>query len=65
MEAKSVGKTLGGVAEQTSKYLAGYPSDMPHVQLPLPFGYESTGIETFFRDERDSHPPSRRVSEPS
>ncbi len=28
---------------------------------PLPFLYESTGVETFFRDERDPDPRSRRV----
>ncbi len=27
----------------------------------LPFAYESTGVETFFRDERDPEPRSRRV----
>jgi len=27
----------------------------------LQFLYESTGIETYFRDERDPHPRSRRI----
>ncbi len=61
VEAKPEGTTLSGVAEQTEKYLAGVPDNLPHVQEPLPFAYESTGIETFFRDERDPAPRSRRI----
>ncbi len=37
------------------------PENIPHVQLPLPFGYESTGKETFFRDIRGPDARSRRV----
>ena len=37
------------------------PPNIPHVTLPLPFLYESTGVETYFRDERDPQPRSRRV----
>lgn len=33
----------------------------PHLQKQLSFAYESTGIETFFRDLRDPEPRSRRV----
>ena len=61
VEAKPEGTTLSGVAEQSGKYLAGVPANLPHVQEPLPFGYESTGVETFFRDLRDPDPRSRRV----
>lgn len=61
VEAKPVGTTLGGVSVQTQKYLEGIPSEIPHVQDPLPFAYESTGKETFFRDLRDPEPRSRRV----
>ncbi|MGB8645108.1 MAG: type I restriction-modification enzyme R subunit C-terminal domain-containing protein [Anaerolineae bacterium] len=61
VEAKPEGTTLSGVAEQSQKYLAGVPKNLPHVQEPLPFGYESTGAETFFRDLRDPDPRSRRV----
>ncbi len=61
VEAKPEGTTLSGVAEQSEKYLAGVPANLPHVQEPLPFGYESTGVETFFRDLRDPDPRSRRV----
>lgn len=61
VEAKPAGTTLSGVAEQSEKYLVGVPSRLPHVQEPLPFGYESTGVETYFRDLRDPDPRSRRV----
>ncbi len=61
VEAKPEGTTLSGVAEQSEKYIAGFPKNLPHVQEPLPFAYESTGIETFFRDLRDPEPRSRRV----
>ncbi len=61
IEAKAEGTTLGGVAEQSAKYLAGLPANIPHVELPLPFAYESTGVETLFRDIRDPDARSRRV----
>lgn len=61
IEAKPEGTSLGGVAEQTAKYIHSFPENVPHFDLPLPFAYESTGAETFFRDERDPFPRSRRV----
>jgi type I restriction enzyme R subunit len=61
VEAKHEGTTLSGVADQAAKYSVGLPANIPHVTLPLPFLYESTGVETFFRDERDPQPRSRRV----
>jgi type I restriction enzyme R subunit len=61
IEAKPAGATLSGVAEQSGKYITSLPPNIPHVQLPLPFAYESTGIETYFRDIRDPDPRSRRV----
>lgn len=61
IEAKPEGTTLSGVAEQSEAYVTSFPAHIPHVQLPLPFAYESTGIETFFRDERDPEARSRRV----
>ena len=61
IEAKQEGTTLSGVAEQSAKYQVAIPVNIPHVNEPLPFAYESTGIETFFRDERDMEPRSRRV----
>ncbi len=61
VEAKPEGTTLSGVAEQAAQYAAGWPANLPHVSLPLPFQYESTGAETYFRDNRDPEPRSRRV----
>lgn len=61
IEAKPEGSTLSGVSEQTEKYLTGLAADVPSFQTPLPFAYESTGEETFFRDARDPFPRSRRL----
>jgi type I restriction enzyme R subunit len=61
VEAKAEGTPLSGVAEQTGEYLVGLPPAIPHVDEPLPFAYESNGVETFFRSERDPEPRSRRV----
>lgn len=61
IEAKPVGTTLGGVAEQTERYLT---STLKYVKVAdgqLRFGYESTGQETYFRDLCDPQPRSRRV----
>ena len=61
IEAKPEGTTLGGVDSQSGKYAESFPENYPHVHLPLPFVYESTGIETLFRDLRDPSPRSRLV----
>ncbi len=61
VEAKAEGHTLSGVSEQSAAYAASAPPQVPQVQQPLPFVYESTGIETFFRDLRDPDSRSRRV----
>lgn len=61
IEAKPKGITLSGVEEQTGGYLTSLPDEIPHVHDPLPFGYESTGAETFFVDLRDPEPRSRRT----
>jgi len=61
IEAKPEGTTLSGVAEQSKKYIHGVPKNVPYVCDPLPFAYESTGVETYFRDLRDPEPCSRRV----
>ena len=63
VEAKAVGKTLSGVELQTARYSAGLPpllrANAWHA--PLPFFYQSTGVETYFTDVRDPEPRSRRV----
>jgi type I restriction enzyme R subunit len=61
IEAKAEGTTLSGVEEQTWGYLSGLPEEIPHTHNPMPFGYESTGTETFFVNLRDPEPRSRRV----
>ena len=61
VEAKPEGTTLSGVSEQTEKYLKSFPQSVPHVGDVLPFAYENTGVETFFRDMRDPDSRSRRV----
>jgi len=61
VEAKPEGTTLGGVSGQTLKYTTGLPSFVRCWADPLPFCYESTGVETFFRDLRDPDSRSRRV----
>ena len=61
VEAKPEGTTLSGVSEQTEKYLRNFPENIPHMGDFLPFAYESTGVETYFRDLRDPDCRSRRV----
>ena len=46
VEAKAVGATLTGVEIQTGRYSQGMPAELPKALDPLPFLYESTGVET-------------------
>jgi type I restriction enzyme R subunit len=61
IEAKSEGTTLSNVADQSERYLTSRLKYVKMDGVQLCFGYESTGIETFFRDIRDPEPRSRRV----
>jgi type I restriction enzyme R subunit len=61
VEAKKEGTTLSGVAEQAANYAANLPTFLAAGIDSLPFLYESTGVETLFRDQRDPDPRSRRV----
>jgi len=62
IEAKKEGTTLSTVADQSGRYASSLPDFLAAgLTGPLPFLYESTGAETFFRDERDPDPRSRRV----
>ncbi len=61
IEAKPVGTTLSGVAEQSNRYLTSTPKGLPPLAKPMRFHYESTGEETFFRDINDPDSRSRRV----
>jgi type I restriction enzyme R subunit len=63
VEAKPAGTTLTGVEPQTAQYSEGLPDSLAGNawHTPLPFLYQSTGVETFFTDLRDPEPRSRRV----
>ena len=59
IEAKPEGTTLTGVERQSEKYGAGLPDGIPAPLRPLPFLYESTGVETRFTNQLDPEPRSR------
>jgi type I restriction enzyme R subunit len=62
VEAKKERVTLSSVAFQSGFYAANLPDFLAKIAAgQLKFLYESTGVETFFRDERDPHPRSRPV----
>ncbi len=61
VEAKKEGTTLTGVEIQSAKYSKGLLQELPAYIRPLPFLYESTGIETRFTNELDPEPRSRNV----
>ncbi|MFQ5343474.1 MAG: DEAD/DEAH box helicase family protein [Anaerolineae bacterium] len=61
VEAKPAGTPLSGVELQSEKYSAGLPDIPPAWHKPLPFLYESTGVETFFTNGLDPEPRSRRA----
>src|SRR5882672_2229199 len=60
VEAKRAGTFLSGVAEQSGHYAANLPDFIQSIGPgQLPYLYETTGVETFFRNERDPAPRSR------
>jgi type I restriction enzyme R subunit len=61
IEAKKVGTTLTGVELQSGRYKDGLPESLPAWFRPLPFCYESTGVETRFTNSLDPEPRSRNV----
>ena len=61
VEAKPEGSTLTGVEVQSDKYSTGLPDNLPAYYRPLPFLYESTGVETQFTNRLDPEPRSRQV----
>jgi type I restriction enzyme R subunit len=61
LEAKKEGDTLTGVEHQSVKYAEGLPDDLDAPVKPLPFLYESTGIETRFTNGLDPDARSREV----
>ena len=61
IEAKKHGVTLTGVETQSDKYTKGLPPGLPCWRSPLPFAYQSTGVETRFTNGLDPLPRSRPV----
>jgi len=61
IEAKKQGATLTGVEFQSGRYAQGLPASLPAWRRPLPFLYESTGIETHFTNGLDPEPRARPV----
>ncbi|HWP00456.1 MAG TPA: DEAD/DEAH box helicase family protein [Methylococcus sp.] len=61
VEAKKEGITLSGVERQAERYTLGLPEGLPAWRKPLPFAYQSTGIETRFTNGLDAEPRSRGV----
>jgi type I restriction enzyme R subunit len=61
IEAKKAGTTLTGVELQAARYSDGFPDAFPARLRPLPFLYQSTGLETRFSSRLDPDPRSRRV----
>ena len=63
VEAKRAGTTLSGVEPQARRYAASLPIELAQLAWhdPLPFRYVSTGIETYFADDRSTDARSHRV----
>jgi type I restriction enzyme R subunit len=62
IEAKKVGATLRGVELQSARYAVGLPPTLPAWRRPLPFLYESTGIETHHTNRLDPEPRAAYLS---
>ena len=61
IEAKREGSTLTGFELQTEKYSQGLPDGLPAPRKPLPFCYQSTGLETRFTNLLEPDAASRNV----
>ncbi len=61
IEAKKAGSPLTAVEIQTAKYSEGLPDHIPAPRRPLPFCYQSTGIETRFTNLLEPDARSRPV----
>ena len=59
IEAKREGVPLTGVEPQAERYSEGVPATIPCVFKPLPFLYQSTGVETRFTSRLDPDARSR------
>ncbi len=61
VEAKKTGVPLTAVEIQTAKYSVGLPDHIPAPRRPLPFCYQSTGLETRFTNLLEPEARSRSV----
>ncbi len=61
VEAKKEGETLTSFEIQTEKYSVGLPAELKPYRKPLPFCYQSTGIETRFTNLIEPDARSRPV----
>jgi type I restriction enzyme R subunit len=61
IEAKKAGVTLSSIEAQTREYAAKAPKPLQVPVRPLPFLYESTGVETWFTNNLDPTPRARAV----
>ncbi len=61
IEAKKQGHTLSGVEQPPDKYTNGRPDALCTWNRPLPFAYQSTGVETRFTYAFDPDPRARSV----
>jgi type I restriction enzyme R subunit len=61
VEAMKRGATLAGGEAQSARYAQGLPATLPAHRRPLPFLYESTGLETHFTNRLDPEPRARNV----
>lgn len=61
VEAKKAGITLSTVEAQTRDYASKAPRPLQVPVRPLPFLYESTGVETWFTNGLDPEPRARGV----
>ena len=64
IEAKKVGVPLSGVEAQSARYAEGLKAPMQAwlPDQPLPFRYESTGVETYFTNTLDPEPSFSKSS---
>jgi len=61
IEAKKAGTTLTGVEWQSAKYAGGLPDTVSALVKPLPYAFESTGVETRFTNGLEPDAASRRI----
>lgn len=61
IEAKKEGQPLTGVEWQTAKYAERLPEGVSALVVPLPFLFESTGVETRFTNTLEPDAASRRI----